>query len=529
MKRFLSLLICAVMLLTMIPVACLSVGAAEVEGDWTTYRQANDYYAPDPDTGEEPPYRPAPGYHYTDEGFSTIPADYTGTSPFMTVQTKDKHSVKDGLYLQFRVDEFSYTGPDKNADEWIAMSLWDSQKLAPPSTSYGAGWLTLVRGHGNGDMGGIASCFTSKGEEDKPGSWGDLGAESYAPEIDDKGREIYTLEVSWTGSAYEVYVCGSRLQTSAAITDMLESIDESGDFYVGITLQSSAKDGTASITILKYGTSEEDATTPVGTDSKEPEPNLNITAPLMDPATIEQNKPAVFLDATTNVAESLAFSSGEVYAQGDNSFHFVPTASSSTIDWTIKKNISYAVEDFPVFAMMVRNYWYGGTLWYHCGDIVSPTNGYATGISAFGGVYYEGIEFEDYTLILVDLSGACNGRINGFRIHFGGVDMEDPEFDLCYVGCFRSEDEAIAYGAAHLGAKMPGEEEDTEAPVVDTEAPAVDTEAPVVDTEAPIADTEPPVTETDAPVKEGGCGSVIGFSAVGLTLLAGAYFVKKKD
>ena len=136
MRKLLSLFVCAVMLLAMIPVATLSSGAAEVEGDWMTYRQANDYNEPDPDTGEEPAYRPAPGYHYTDEGFSTKPADYTGTSPFMTVQSKEKHGLKDGLYLKFRIDDFSYKGPDGNSDEWIALSLWDSQKVAPGDTQY---------------------------------------------------------------------------------------------------------------------------------------------------------------------------------------------------------------------------------------------------------------------------------------------------------------------------------------------------------------------------------------------------------
>ena len=94
MRKFLALLVCVVMMLTMIPAVLLPVGAADVEGDWMTYRQANDYNEPDPDTGEEPSYRPAPGYKYTDEGFSTIAADYTGTSPFMTVQSKEKHSLK---------------------------------------------------------------------------------------------------------------------------------------------------------------------------------------------------------------------------------------------------------------------------------------------------------------------------------------------------------------------------------------------------------------------------------------------------
>lgn len=534
MKRIVSLLVCAVMLLSMCSVACVSVGAVEIEGDWTTYRLATDYHEPDPETGEEPAYRPAPGYEYTDEGFSTIPADYTGTSPYMTVQTKEKFDIKEGLYLQFRVDEFSYQGPEGNADEWITVSLWDSQNLAPGNVHYGAGWLTLMRGAGQGATVDGASCFTTKTVDGVPGSWGDLGNYDFEPEVDDEGREIYTMEVEWTGSAYEVFMCGVKLNSCEGITEKLESVDETGEFYVGISMHSSVKDGRASITILKFGTSEADATKPVGSDTKEPEPNINITAPMMDPSTIEKNKPAVYIDATTNTAASLSYAGGQVFVQGDNSFHFVAEASTSTIDWTIRKNISYAVEDFPIVAMMVRDFWYDGGIWYHCGDIVNATAGYHTGFDIYSGASFDGVEYADYSLILVDLSYLCTGRINGFRIHFDHVDMSNPEFDLCYMGCFRSEDEAIAYGYEFLGIDIPA---DTEAPVTeppaaqDTEAPAEGTQAPTEGTQSPTVGTQTPAdgTETDAPV-EGGCKSVIGMSAVAVLVVAVAFVaLKKKD
>ena len=536
MRKFLALLVCVVMMLTMIPAVLLPVGAADVEGDWMTYRQANDYNEPDPDTGEEPSYRPAPGYKYTDEGFSTIAADYTGTSPFMTVQSKEKHSLKDGLYLQFRIDDFSYKGPDGNSDEWIALSLWDSQKVAPGNTQYGAGWISLIRGDGKGAETTSYSCFTTKTTEDVPGKWGDLGSYNFTPEVDDEGREIYTLQVEWTGSAYEVSVCGQVLATSDGITEKLEEIDPYGDFYVGISMQSSLKDGTASLTILKYGTSEASATTPVGSDSKEPEPNINVVADMMDPATIEKDKPAVFMDATTNSAASLGYGDG-VYAQGDNSFHFTAPKADSFMSWTIKKNISYAVEDFPVFAMMVRDYWYGGTLWYYCGDIVSATIGYNTPYNAFDGVYFDGEELAGYTLILVDLTEMCSGRINGFRIDFNGVDMNDPEFDVCYMGCFRSEEEATAYGAAHLGVKAPGDngsEDDTKAPDASTDTDGEQgTTVDPTETTPTTGTTAPNENVTNDPADtektEKGCGSVLGVGSIGLIALAGAYFVKKKD
>lgn len=530
MKRFLALIICVVMLISLIPTTIFTVGAAEVEGDWMTYRQATDYNEPDPNTGEEPAYRPAPGYHYTNEGFSTIPADYTGTSPFMTVQSKEKHNLKDGLYLQFRVDQFSYKGPDGNCDEWIALSLWDSQKVAPGNTAFGAGWVSIIRGKGDGTNTQSISCYTTKTTDDAPGKWGDMGQDPIEPEMDDEGREIYTLEVEWTGSAYEVSVCGQVLASCKAITELLEGIDENGDFYVGISMQSSMKAGTASLTILKYGYSESDATTPVGTDSKEPEANNNVVADMMDPTTIEKNKPAVFMDATTNSAASLGYGDG-VFAQGDNSFHFTASGPDSYMYWRIKNSISYAVEDFPVFAVMVRDYWYAGTLWYNCGDIISATNGYSTSFNASNGIYFDGDNLVDYSLILVDLTEMCSGRINNFRVDFNGVDMNNPEFDICYMGCFRSEEEAIAYGTTYLGVETSEEtidENDTK--VTETEAKIETESVATQETSAeknPVESVSPNGNETN--VSDGGCGSVIGFSAVCLITLAGVYFVKKKN
>jgi septal ring-binding cell division protein DamX len=76
--------------------------------------------------------------------------------------------------------------------------------------------------------------------------------------------------------------------------------------------------------------------------------------------------------------------------------------------------------------------------------------------------------------------------------------------------------------------------EETEAPTEpETEAPA--TEAP--ETEAPTAapETEAPATDapaTDAPATEpaeGGCGSVIGFSAIAILAAAAAAIALKKD
>ena len=112
-KRVISLLVCTAMLLAMIPLSLTTVGAADIKGDWTTYRFANEYDDPnaevDPD--EEPTiYKPEAGYTYTDEGFTIVPADYKDTTPAMSVVTKEPQPIKDGIYLQFCIDDYSYDG-----------------------------------------------------------------------------------------------------------------------------------------------------------------------------------------------------------------------------------------------------------------------------------------------------------------------------------------------------------------------------------------------------------------------------------
>ena len=151
-KRIISLLISAIMLLTMLPVVTLTTEAANIEGDWTTYRTASEYDDPDAefDPDAEPSvYKPEAGYTYTDEGFTVVPADYKDTTPFMTVQSKEQQSLKDGIYLQFRIDDYSYNG-GTGADQWICITLNTKTKVEPGNPEFGGNWLTLIKGTGDG-------------------------------------------------------------------------------------------------------------------------------------------------------------------------------------------------------------------------------------------------------------------------------------------------------------------------------------------------------------------------------------------
>ena len=79
MKKVLALIIAAMMIVSMIPVMAITTSAADVEGDWITYRSAAGYEEPEED--DEPSYTPAPGYEYTDEGCVVLQPDWTDITP----------------------------------------------------------------------------------------------------------------------------------------------------------------------------------------------------------------------------------------------------------------------------------------------------------------------------------------------------------------------------------------------------------------------------------------------------------------
>lgn len=549
MKRMIAWMICAVMLLAMIPAGILTAGAGGTEGDWTTYRSAGDY--PDPNEPEDPweeerIYKPEAGYHYTDEGFSTIAPSYEETCPFMTVSTKEKQSIKDGIYLEFRVDNYSYDG-GMGADEWICLTLTTGHegtgKVVPGSTAYGGGWMTLIRGTGNGSC-HIMPHLTDPKTEDFNGTFVNAGMVDADVPMDDMGREIYTFEVVWNGSEYIMKLNGVELPDHLAqTTKLLNKLSADGEFFVGITMQSQVKDGTADLTILKYGTSKADATTPVGTDSKEPEENLFVIADIADPDTVPTNQPAILWSPETYDMrnwENISFA-----VQGDNTWH--ATVSGSVTSWNFKpKNSwSYAAEDFPVFGILLRDIWAdSGTLWYSAGEYKWAIDGMNVPFSIYDGACFEDSSGAEYFFIPIDLADLWEGRINNIRLDFAMSDPDNREFDICFAGMFRSEGEAYAYAEEYLVERgVPVESVSETDPVVEPDPGWPDSQYPETQAPAPIdPETKAPESENSQPGNSEtetlndvefimttlGCTGSVGGGAV-LMLLIGAALLKKKE
>ena len=532
LRKILAVLISAIMVLSMIPVVTLTASAAE--GDWDTFRNGEEYTP----AHEEDGYRPAPGYEYTDDGFHTISADHTNTSPYYNVITKDKQSVKDGIYVEMRVDEYAY-----EADHWIGFAIWSSTEIAPANTNYGSGWLAMARMPGGGGEGRLDNSITLKKSENDAGYFRGLNGTNIAPTVGSDGKEIYTMEITWDGSNYNIYVCGVLVPDSASITQLLQQLDPNGDFHIGLIMYSTKQASIAEMTILKFGASKADATTPVGDDKKDPEPNINIIADMADASTVETNMPALIYDASLYNAPAGA--NYEASAMGDNAFHIAATASSVNCIWNIKKSMSYDAKDFPVVAIMLRSYdSSGGVCYYSAGETLSADADHMVswGLWDDGFIEYE-TEEEFYNMALIDLTDAWDGRINSIRFDFHELDVSKEDtasFDICWAGVFRSVEEAQAYTeawaiqngvidgeSAGSGDSSDGKTEDT----LTEDTLGADTLAESETSDATAAPSENLTTAdgTEA-VKEGGCGAtLLGCATVLMSAAAAAVVLKKKD
>ena len=540
MKKLICLAIAAIMILSMIPVMALSTSAAS-EGDWTVYRHHASYA--EKEQGEV--VKPNVGYQYVDgEGLVIDAPDWTNYTPYFALQTKDAWNLKEGFYMEVRVDEFTIKDAGgAYVDHWVSFNLSDRPNIELGGSAHGNNWCCLIRNEDEGTVragDGFSSHWTTMTTDETVGSFASLGMDAASMSIstDDRGREIYTFEVSWDGSAYTLKVNGVVVPGNDQITEKLEALNTDGAFYPGIAFNSAAKDGTVSCTLVKYGNSAEDATTPVGSDSLAPEDNMLVFGDPIDPATIPANTPALLWDATkssfkndpTGVDMALT-------AQGDDSYHLEVVGAAPYFQWSIKSELTANQSDFPVFAMLMKDFWgTDGGIYYCAGDVMGANDNYKTS----WGIYDEGCQFygEDgeYILVVVDLAAlelideSNSGRIHNIRPFFSVTDTTDLEmcqWDMCYMGYFRSIAEAQAYTSARLSM-----EPETEAPTEEkTEAPTDEvTEAP--ETNAPEqggdATQAPDGEQTTAPAKEG-CGSVIGFSAIAILAAAAAAVALKKD
>lgn len=595
MKKFLALVLCAVMVLSMFATMALPTFADEdeeeeidpnewladhiqsVDGDWLTRRGPSAL-------GKEDEYTPAGGYYYDTEGFHTLSPDYTNMTPSYAVISKETYNLQDGFSMTFRVDEFSYKGEDGGADEWIAITIGNNQLLTPGNTTngYGSGWVSLNRGTGNGSTSTESFWSQEKDEDGNGGAFAHQGSLSSSCAMDGD-KEIYTLEVSYDGSAYTIKVNDVTIAGNANVSNKLDELNSDGDFYIGIVFHSGVTNGKAALSIT-----EVNGATPTGRDDVAAEENTLVYGDMIDSSTVPANQPALLFDANKETfKKDPDMQNCTVEPNGDGSYTIYSYAAASFVTWSVKNAISYNAADFPVFCMMVRNLdGANGILYQLSGDNLSAGENCMTSWDMYD---YDEDEYERewtddddnyWNLIVVDLSSDeitidNEGRLHGCRIDFGGLDTSgEYPFDLMYMAYFRSEEECQAYAeqylvkAGVLEGESPVETDPVETDPVETDPVETDpvetdpvetdpvetdpvetdpVETGSVETETAgnetVAETEPAGTTADttagttagtdaatAVAEEDGCSSVIGVGAAALVLsaMATAVALKKK-
>lgn len=543
MKKLIATSLAIMMLLSMAVV--LIVPAAAVDGQWTVYGPASQYadgYDGDP--------KSVAGYEYTDDGLHQIPADWTGQTPWAHIQTKEKVDLKDGVYFQVRIDNFSYEA----ADQWFNINIWDSAMIEPPVEGYGEGVQTLIRAT-DGNLTKVNNYHI----RNFTGTSGVMMVDEKNQKTED-GKNVITLTVTWDGSTYAVDINGA-VAPEAVITYMNEKWGgNDSEAYIGICAQNSVTGGTVEMTVTKFGTSADNATVPMGEDSQDVQNNSAENAPIADASTVPANQPAILMNGNKEASalKSDPKPANDVSLTINEDYSLHVAAHQENVDtgtWYVKNEISYAIEDFPIGIILMRNFCTCGSEDGTCyanesvdvrmltGDTIVAgsqctiyelnmcDNAYVIGDDTYLYFYFD---------MTTDASFEATGRINGARYYANGIDVSTPganEFDVLYMAWFRSVEEAEAYVQNTIKDLGWVEETETvtsesvEETTVETEETTVEAEETTVETNKTEQTTEPNADETDK-ADVGGCGSVVGFGAIAIVAVAtvaGMVSFKKKE
>ncbi len=542
MKKLLSITLTLCLLLTLAAALAAPAAAEEGEGDWWVIYPAF-YYIPDTEHDE---YSLC-GYEYTADGFHTIPTyAWNFEIPVLSVQTKNKIDLKQGVYLEVRIDEFTYSGEKK----CFNLNIWNYIGFTPGATGqdYGSGVQGMIYPTDSPD----------KDDPTKPGSisaaswyteqFTEAGSSEFA-EAQNKttadGKPILCLTLTWDGTTYALDINGAKAPQAVIDYMNAEWGGEDSQARLGFYTRAASKGDTAEITITKFGTSKETATTPKGTDSCEPYSPYPKLAPIADPSTVPVNKPAVFLNADNEGSDTGNAPTGYLgwgYTfNEDHSIHIeAERPSQSTGRFRVKYDVSYDIADFPVALAMMRNYCVcanrdgscdlkeSATYQIRVGDINLDTDSYTTEAIEISPRTYP-VGDDTYLYFYADFSKLFDeplkGRIHQIEMTVNDIDRKNykaNEFDLLFIAFFRSVEEAEAYAMEHIlsypgaypfddSSEKPTESESTE-PTEVTEADTGSTESI---TESSTA------RETEAKAQDG-CTSALGYGVSALIAVAAA-------
>ncbi len=561
MKKILSCTLILAMLFSL--AAVLAIPTAAIDGNWHTIADV-DIFQEDYDGTE---YSNA-GYEYTDDGFHTIATNAWNTDyPYISVQTKEKVDLKDGVYFEVRIDKFTYLG-----DKWFNMHIWDSQGIVPGSNEpkYGSGVQELMRPGNSADPNDPTKCNGLSGIN---GGWYinqfTMAGNNTPFAADQKlrtedGDPIIMMTVTWDGKSYALDINGAK--APQAVIDFMNQKwgGEDSEAYIGIDAMNSTKGGACEFTITKFGTSKAEATTPMGDDKADPVDASEPYAEIAPADTIPENEPAIFINAdkeNSSSKGSFGTSGARATVNDDFSIHMVAERDTVYVGpMGPKRSISYDIADFPIAIALTRNYCTCAnddgscdaleTAFYYiaAGDVIAASNEWKTAMLEMSYNSYT-IPQEDgskdtYLYFYCDFSEEfdepMSGRINSIRLDLTGIDLNTEganAFDFMFVAFFRTVEEAEAYVlnyVTELGwveTEEPTTEDVTEVTTEETAATTEETTAEKLEdkTEEPEASEGGDETQK----AEDGCASVVCFSAIAAVVAIGAIgtitFRKKRD
>lgn len=470
MKKILTFIMVAAMILS----ACVftAVPAAAADGEWDVFTSSEYYFE---DYEGDP--QPIPGYEYTDDGFHTLAPDWTDRTPVVRVQTKNKLHIKEGVYMEVRIDAFSYEA----GDSWFNFNIWNQLHLGPGSTNekYGQGVQSLIR---------LDKRAESAEEISKPG-WvyyycdrftscgrGEVPEENAQPGED--GKIYITLEVKWDdkNKTYSVTINGVDAPADC-IKWMNEFYGTNDEAHIGIYLHHNERGGKQELTITKFGTTKDTATTPQGDDRREPHNEEKIEYPILDPATVPAGEPAVFLNGDKVNSDTQGKPGGHATQvsvnEDDFSIRASTTTSGASVSCTVKDEVAYDMKDFPVILCLTRNFCtcddpadcYAietAGMYFSAGDTVKVDDRFRIrelDMCWDPIVIEEGDLKGSYLYFYVDMSAEdapfeASGEFKNVRVDFSGVKYQEDgrnEFDVMFIALFRTVDEAEKYVLKYLG------------------------------------------------------------------------------
>ena len=473
MKKILSALLALTMILSLAVVFATGVAAASDENLWTVLTHPNEYLEEyDGDRTS------IPGYVYTEDGFRTVTADWPANLPYQHVQTNRMVNLKNGVYMEVRIDDFDYDASDK----WFNFNIWDSVGIEPGSIDerFGEGVQTLLRPSNvsseTDEPGKVASIAWYK---DRFTAVGSSAIDEYNRTTVEKDGKVYLtfqLEITWDRYDYSVYINGT--QAPEKVIEYMNEKFADGMAYIGFAMHSSKVGGSQSCTVTKFGTSRETATTPTGTDYADAINYDNTPADLMDASQVPEGQPGILMTgdrANSHLKATPASQTGGslISITEDNLIHIY--GMKSLVDsgpMYVDNNVSYAVEDFPVLRVLTRNFCsckmdtHADCLaiesldaYIMAGDVVYPELKHryrALDICYYPYLIKNDDDSDNYLTFTLDFDETTEtGRFNGVRLDMNGIDLKNAgfnEFDICWVGLFRTEEDADAYTEAYLKA-----------------------------------------------------------------------------